>query len=241
MDMPLWMLAVLVGYFVKGVAGIGNTLVVTSAMSYTRTNAEITPVELLLCVPTNLVVTWVYRRHINWKLAIAPMCMVLAGDVLGVLLLKNVDVTAMKAVFGVVLILLSVEQLWRELRGKPGRKAHPALMLMLGISAGVLCGMFGVGALLAAYLSRVTTDDSTYKGTMSVIFTVENAFRIVAYSVTGLLTTASLINAAMLLPFMGLGLFLGIRLSSRMNARTMRIIIGVMLLISGIPLVLAGV
>ena len=240
MDMPLWMLAVLVGYFVKGVAGIGNTLVVTSAMSYTRTNAEITPVELLLCVPTNLVVTWVYRRHINWKLAIAPMCMVLAGDVLGVLLLINVDVTAMKMVFGVVLILLSVEQLWRELRGKPERKAHPALMLMLGISAGVLCGMFGVGALLAAYLSRVTTDDMTYKGTMSVIFTVENAFRIVAYSVTGLLTTASLINAAMLLPFMGLGLFLGIRLSSRMNARTMRIIIGAMLLISGIPLVLAG-
>ena len=240
MDMPLWMLAVLVGYFIKGVAGIGNTLVVTSAMSYTRTNAEITPVELLLCVPTNLVVTWVYRRHINWKLAIAPMCMVLAGDVLGVLLLKNVDVTAMKMVFGVVLNLLSVEQLWRELRGKPGKAAHPALMLMLGISAGVLCGMFGVGALLAAYLSRVTTDDMTYKGTMSVIFTVENAFRIVAYSVTGLLTTASLINAAMLLPFMGLGLFLGIRLSSRMNARTMRIIIGAMLLISGIPLVLAG-
>ena len=240
MDMPLWMLAVLVGYFIKGVAGIGNTLVVTSAMSYTRTNAEITPVELLLCVPTNLAVTWVYRRHINWKLAIAPMCMVLAGDVLGVLLLKNVDVTAMKAVFGVVLILLSVEQLWRELRGKPGKAAHPALMLALGVSAGVLCGMFGVGALLAAYLSRVTTDDMTYKGTMSVIFTVENAFRIVAYSVTGLLTTASLINAAMLLPFMGAGLFLGIRLSSRMNARTMRIIIGVMLLISGVPLLMAG-
>ncbi len=240
MDMPLWMLAVLVGYFIKGVAGIGNTLVVTSAMSYTRTNAEITPVELLLCVPTNLAVTWVYRRHINWKLAIAPMCMVLAGDVLGVLLLKNVDVTAMKAVFGVVLILLSVEQLWRELRGKPGKAAHPALMLALGISAGVLCGMFGVGALLAAYLSRVTTDDATYKGTMSIIFTVENAFRIVAYSATGLLTTASLINAAMLLPFMGAGLFLGIRLSSRMNARAMRIIIGVMLLISGVPLVLAG-
>ena len=240
MDMPLWMLAVLVGYFVKGVAGIGNTLVVTSAMSYTRTNAEITPVELLLCVPTNLAVTWVYRRHINWKLAVAPLCMVLAGDFLGVLLLKNVDVTAMKMIFGVVLMLLSVEQLWREWRGKPGKAGHPALMLTLGISAGVLCGMFGVGALLAAYLSRVTTDDQTYKGTMSVIFTVENFFRIAAYSAAGLLTRASLLNAAMLLPFMALGLFLGIRLSSRMNARTMRIIIGVMLLISGVPLVVAG-
>ena len=240
MDMALWMLAALLGYFVKGVAGIGNTLVVTSMMSYTRTNAEITPVELLLCVPTNLVVTWVYRKHINWKLAIAPMCMVLAGDVLGVLLLKNVDVTAMKMVFGVVLILLSVEQLWRELRGKPGKAAHPALMLALGISAGVLCGMFGVGALLAAYFARVTTDDATYKGTMSVIFTVENTFRVIAYSATGLLTTASLTNAAMLLPFMGVGLFLGIRLSSRMNPRAMRLVITVMLLVSGLPLILTS-
>lgn len=238
--MILWMLAALVGYFVKGVAGIGNTLVVTSVMAYSRTNAEITPVELLLCVPTNLAVTWVYRRHINWKLAIAPLCMVLAGDALGVVLLKNVDVTAMKAVFGVVLILLSVDQLWRELRGKPTRAGHPALMLALGISAGVLCGMFGVGALLAAYLSRVTTDDATYKGTMSIIFTIENWFRVIAYSAAGLLTMVSLTRAAMLLPFMALGLFLGIRLSGRLNARTMRIIIGVMLLLSGLPLLLTA-
>ena len=238
--MILWMLAAFVGYFVKGVAGIGNTLVVTSAMAYTRTNAEITPVELLLCVPTNLAVTWVYRRHIDWKLAIAPLCMVLAGDALGVLLLKNVDVTAMKAVFGVVLILLSVEQLWRELRGKPTRAGHPALMLTLGISAGVLCGMFGVGALLAAYLSRVTTDDATYKGTMSIIFTIENFFRVIAYSATDLLTAVSLTRAAILLPFMGAGLFLGIRLSNRLNARTMRLIIGAMLLLSGLPLLLTA-
>lgn len=238
--MILWMLAAFVGYFVKGVAGIGNTLVVTSAMAYTRTNAEITPVELLLCVPTNLAVTWVYRRHIDWKLAIAPLCMVLAGDALGVLLLKNVDVTAMKAVFGVVLILLSVEQLWREFRGKPSRAGHPALMLTLGISAGVLCGMFGVGALLAAYLSRVTTDDATYKGTMSIIFTIENFFRVIAYSATGLLTAISLTRAAILLPFMGAGLFLGIRLSNRLNARTMRLIIGAMLLLSGLPLLLTA-
>ena len=238
--MVLWMLAALAGYFVKGVAGIGNTLVVTSVMAYTRTNAEITPVELLLCVPTNLAVTWVYRRHIDWKLALAPLFMVLAGDALGVLLLKNVDVTAMKAVFGVVLMLLSVEQLWREMRGRPGKAGHPAAMLALGISAGVLCGMFGVGALLAAYLSRITSDDATYKGTMSIIFTVENLFRIVAYSAAGLLTSVSLTRAAMLLPMMAVGLFLGIRLSGKLQARTMRIIIGVMLLISGLPLLLTA-
>lgn len=238
--MALWMLAALLGYFVKGVAGIGNTLVVTSMMAYTRTNAEITPVELLLCVPTNLVVTWVNRRAIDWKLSLPPLCMVLAGDVLGVLLLKNVDVSALKTIFGVVLILLSAEMLWRELHGKSGQRPHPTLMLLLGISAGVLCGMFGIGALLAAYFARVTTDDATYKGSISMIFAVENMFRIVAYSLTGLLTTASLINAAMLLPFMAAGLFLGIKVGDRLNARTMRLVITVLLLISGVPLLLTS-
>ena len=91
--MILWMFAALAGYFVKGVAGIGNTLVVTSLMAYTRTNAEITPVELLLCVPTNLVMAWANRKAINWKLSIPPLLMVLAGDVLGVLLQMAYAVT----------------------------------------------------------------------------------------------------------------------------------------------------
>ncbi len=238
--MILWMLAALAGYFVKGVAGIGNTLVVTSLMAYTVPNAEITPVELLLCVPTNLAMVWANRRAVDWKLSLPPMLMVLAGDVLGVVLLKNTEVGALKMAFGVVLILLSLEMLWRELRGLRGRRTHPALMLALGISAGVLCGMFGVGALLAAYFARVTTDDSTYKGSMSMIFAVENTFRIAAYSVTGLLTPVSLGRAAVLLPFMAAGLYLGMRCAGRMNPRTTRLIITVMLLISGLPLLLTG-
>ena len=240
MDIWLWMLAVLVGYFVKGIAGIGNTLVVTAAMAWTRTNQEITPVELLLCVPTNLLLAWQNRRHIDWRLTIPPLCMVLAGDVVGVLLLKNANVDALKVVFGAVLILLGAEMLWRELRGVQEKKTHPAILMTLGISAGVLCGLFGAGALLAAYFARVTTDDATYKGSMSMIFAVENTFRIVAYSVTGLLTAQSLQNALVLLPFMAAGLFLGMKLAHRMNPRTMRLVVTVMLMLSGLPLLLTN-
>jgi len=240
MDMILWMLAVLAGYFVKGVAGIGNTLVVTSMMAYTRTNAQITPVELLLCVPTNLALTLRNRRSIDWKLALPPLAMVLIGDAAGVYLLKNVDVGAMKLVFGVVLILLGVEMLWRDLRGVPEKRPHPALLTALGVAAGVLCGMFGVGALLAAYFARVTKDDAAYKGSMCMIFAVENLFRVVTYSFSGLLTAEALVNSAILLPFMAVGLFLGMKLSSRFDARVMKRVITVLLMISGLPLLLTN-
>lgn len=240
MDIYLWMLAVLVGYFVKGIAGIGNTLVVTAAMAYTRTNAEITPVELLLCVPTNLQLAWQNRRHINWRLAIPPLCMVLAGDVVGVLLLKNVNVDALKVVFGAVLIVLGIEMLWRELRGVPAGKTHPAALLALGVTAGVLCGLFGAGALLAAYFARVTDDDKVYKGSMCMIFAVENLFRVVVCSVTGLLTLETVRIAAILALPMLVGLFAGMKLSGRMNAKLMRIVIIVMLMLSGLPLLLTN-
>lgn len=238
--MLLWMLAALAGYFVKGVAGIGNTPVVTSIMTYTRTNAEITPVELLLCIPTNVVMLLANRKAISWKLALPPLVMVILGDTLGVLLLKNTEVGALKIVFGVVLMLLAVEQLWRELRSQSGKALHPVLKFALCISAGVLCGMFGVGALVAAYFSRVTTDDATYKGTMSLVFAIECTFRLVAYSVAGLLTVVSLTRAVMLLPAMGLGLFLGMKAARRMNPRITRIIISVILLISSLPLLLTN-
>lgn len=240
MCMILWMIAVAVGYFVKGVAGFGNTLVVTGAMAFSRSNAELTPVELLLCVPTNLTLAIFHRKSIDWKLAIPPLLMVLAGDVLGVLLLARVDVTAMKLVFGGVLILLGIEALWRECRNGAARRADPALLGMLGVAAGVLCGMFGVGALLAAYFSRVTEDEKAYKGSMCMIFAAENIFRVIAYSVSGLMTAAALRNAATLLPFMAAGLFLGMKCSGRINVRLMKVIVNALLLVSGVSLILSN-
>lgn len=238
--MVLWMIAALVGYFIKGVAGFGNTLVVTGVMAFSRANAEITPVELLLCIVPNSALAWANRHAINWKLCLAPLCMVLAGDALGVLLLANMDVGAMKLIFGVVLILLGIEALWRESRKTAMKRANPLLLGILGISAGVLCGMFSVGALLAAYFARVTTDDSAYKGSMCMIFAVENIFRVVAYGLSGLLTVTTLQNTALLLPFMGAGLFLGMKCSGRISTRWMKVIINVLLLFSGASLILTN-
>ncbi len=237
--MILWCLAVLIGYFVKGVAGIGNTLVVTSMMSYTRTNADITPVELLLCVPTNLTLAIANRKSIDWKLAFPPLLMVLAGDLLGVLLLANMDVVVMKIIFGVALILLGIEAILRD-RRKGQSAPNPAAMTVLGVAAGVLCGMFGVGALLAAYFARVTRDDAAYKGSMCMIFAVENLFRVIAYGVTGLLTVSALRNTAILLPFMAAGLFLGMKCSGRLNVRVMKLVVNGLLIVSGIPLLLTN-
>ena len=236
--MALWMLAAAAAYFVKGLCGFANTLVFTSILSFgSATNANISPVDLLVGYPTNVILTWKNREKLNARVWLPLAALVLAGSVPGALLLKHVDARAIKVVFGAVIVLLGAEMLLRE-RQKGKLRSSKLLLVLIGVLAGVLCGLFGVGALLAAYVSRVTEDGGSFKANISAVFIVDNTFRIVLYSVLGLLTFDTLKTALLLLPFALAGLFLGMKCSSRMNESLVKKITSILLVLSGISLIL---
>lgn len=233
----LWMLAAASAYFIKGLCGFANTLVFTSILSFGVANANISPIDLLLGYPTNIILTWKNRKKLDPKVYLPLASMVLAGSVPGALLLKNVDARVIKLVFGVVVVLLGAEMLSREYSKRKLRSSKPVLLL-IGVTAGVLSGMFGVGALLAAYVSRVTEGGDAFKANISAVFIADNTFRIVLYSVLGLLTFDTVKFVLTLLPFALLGLFAGMRCSSRMDEKLVRKITSVLLILSGISLIL---
>ena len=86
-----------------------------------------------------------------------------------------------------MVIALGMEMFTREFRKKRAC-ASKLVLAIIGITAGMLCGIFGVGALLAAYVSRVTETDSSFKANISAVFIVDNTFRIILYKALGLLT-----------------------------------------------------
>ena len=51
-----WIIATLSAFFVKGLCGFANTLVFTTLLSFGNQNIHISPVELLLGYPTNLII-----------------------------------------------------------------------------------------------------------------------------------------------------------------------------------------
>ena len=77
--MLLWAAAVLTAYFVKGLCGFANTLVVTTILSFTQASASISPVELLLSYPSNLLMAWREHRSIRWRMCLPLMGLVLLG------------------------------------------------------------------------------------------------------------------------------------------------------------------
>ncbi len=235
--MILWFIAAFTAYFIKGLCGFANTLIFTTILSFGAANANISPVDLLLGYPANLILTWKNHRSLDPKVFLPLTILVLAGSIPGALLLRNVDARPIKLVFGVVVISLGIEMLSREFSKKRARSSKWVLAI-IGVTAGMLCGLFGVGALLAAYISRVTENDESFKANISAVFIVDNTFRIILYKVLGLLTLDTLRSVILLIPFALLGLFTGIKCCGYMNDKKVRKFTTILLILSGISLVL---
>lgn len=141
--------------------------------------------------------------------------------------------------FGIVVVLLGVEMLLREKQENKLKKS-PVMLTVVGILSGVFCGLFGVGALLAAYVNRTTENISEFKGNLCAIFIFENTFRLLLYTATGILTMQTLTCAVRLLPVMLIGLSVGMGLGKVFDERLIKRVVIVMLILSGISLVVTN-
>lgn len=231
-----WILATLSAFFVKGLCGFANTLVFTTVMSFGLSNRNISPVELLLGYPSNAIIAFRERRSIDPRLCLLLSVLVVLGSIPGMLLLREADTGAIKLIFGVVIVLLGIEMLLRERRAGVAKESK-AVLALIGLLSGVLCGLYGVGALLGAYISRVTKDASAFRANICVVFFVENTMRILFYSMAGLLRAGMALQAARLLPVALLGLYLGAKSSAVLDERVVKRIVIVMLIVSGLTLI----
>lgn len=232
----MWLIiATLCAFFVKGLCGFANTLVFTTILGFSQDNVNISPVELVLGYPSNLIVAWKERKGINWKICLPLSLLVIIGSIPGILLLKNVDVRIIKIFFGVVVIFIGIEMLLRENAKK--RKESKIILAGIGLLSGLLCGLYGIGALLAAYVSRVTDNSKSFKANICIVFLAENTFRIFAYAMAGIITLDTIKKAAILVPVMLAGLWLGMKSSSVLDEKSVKKIVIIVLIVSGIALV----
>ena len=104
-----------------------------------------------------------------------------------------------------------------------------------------MCGLFGVGVLMAACVSRVTNTSEEFKANLSVIFIVENIFRIIMYSSLGVITLDSLKLVACLIPFMLAGVFAGMKSATILNEKLVKKLVIVLLILSGLALIIKNI
>lgn len=274
--------AAVCAYIVKGMCGFANTLVFSTILGFSRNNIHISPVELLVGFPSNLLIVWKERKALSAKIYLPLSLTVIAGSIPGAFFLKNADGRWTKVIFGFVVAGIGMEMLLRERQQEkkkkisvlpgtglnpqietmggngegmpavPGtglnpqmesnrmdgkEKSSPILLGVIGILSGVLCGMFGIGALLAAYVSRAADNSSSFRGNLCVVFLAENTFRVFLYSSLGILNQEVWKLAWGVMPFMALGLAVGMLLAKRCGENGVKQAVMVMLVLSGVSLV----
>ena len=235
-----WIIAAICAFFVKGLCGFANTLVFTTILSFGNNNVNISPVELILGYPSNAVLAWKERKSIKWSVCVPLAILVIVGSIPGILFLKNSDTTVIKIIFGFVIICIGTEMFFREIRAKKMKQSKLVLGI-IGFLSGLLCGLYGIGALLGAYINRVTDDSHSFKANICVVFLAENTFRIIMYSLLGIITLQTVQQAVILIPLMVLGLVLGMVSSKALDEKWVKRIVIVMLIVSGSALVINSV
>jgi len=238
--MAIWIIATLAAFFVKGLCGFANTLVFDSILTFGNANINVTPVELLLGYPSNFIMVIKERKSIRKGICLPLSLLVILGSIPGVILLKTTDITIIKILFGIIVIFIGLEMFVREYKTNKTKESR-IVLTVIGILSGVLCGLYGVGALLGAYVNRVASDTREFKANICFVFIVENTFRIILYSITGIITIAVIKKALVLIPFSLLGLFLGIKSSSFMDDKLVKKIVIVMLIVSGMALIINNI
>ena len=237
--MAWFIIATLAAFFIKGLCGFANTLVFQSILSFSVNNASISPIELVLGFPGNAILTWQNRKSLDPKVFLPLTALMLAGNIPGALMLKNMDGRIVKVIFGAAIIFIALDMLVGQ-----GREQHAPkkwMTAVIGIAAGILSGLFGVGALLAAYVSRVTDTGSEFKANVSAVFLAENVFRIFLYVALGMISADVLKTSLLLMPAMLAGLFSGMAVSRRINDKAIKKGVLFLLIFSGVVLILQNI
>lgn len=231
--MYLWIPATFLAFFVKGLCGFANTLVFTSVLAFGTDNVNISPIELLLNLPGNLILTWRNRAKLNRGVYLPLVILVLLGSIPGAVLLKSVNPAYLRKFFGIVVMLVGINMLLREFQLWKPRKSK-LLLGGIGLLSGLLCGLFGVGALLAAYVGGVTEDSEEFKANISAVFIADNVFRLILYSSLGIITAYTIGQAMLLLPFMLLALLAGMKSAKILDEKLVKLLVIVLLILSGL-------
>lgn len=234
--MEIWLISAFVAFFIKGLCGFANTLVFTTILGFGTNNIHISPVELVTGYPNNLILIWKNRMSLDKKIYLPLSGLVLLGSLPGAFLLKNVQGQYIKIVFGVAVIMIAVEMLLREQFGVRFKESK-VMSGVLGLISGLFSGLFGVGAIMAAYVSRITKTSSEFKANVSFIFAVENTFRVFLYLYLSVITPESLKMVILILPASLVGLFLGMKSSKVLDEKFIKKLVVILLLIAGIVMI----
>jgi uncharacterized protein len=163
------------------------------------------------------------------------------GVVVGTLIFGLVRQDVLRLVIGIIAIAFALNNLFGWAKNRPPTKTSWPRGVFWSAVSGLTSFLAHAGsAPIMAYLLPLRLDRRVYVGTMVWFFFASNYSKIIPYAFLGQLDTSNFLTAVVLLPFVPLGVRLGVLIQGKINERVFYQISYWALLSIGVKLIYDG-
>lgn len=222
----------LVAYFLRGITGFGSGLIAIPLLAHFLPLTFVVPMVLVLDFVASVALSRHTRLQVRWDEIRFLLPASIVGVLLGTFLLVNLPREPMLVALALFVIFFGLRYVFNVHGEKPISRWWS---LPTGLIGGLIGALFGTGGPpFVVYLSHRLHDKTQLRGTLSGLFMLDGALRIITFLVFGLLLQTEMLTALLLaLPLMALGLYLGNKVHLGISHRQQLAIIGGLLLLSG--------
>jgi uncharacterized membrane protein YfcA len=160
------------------------------------------------------------------------------GMPLGVWLLKSMPAELLKLVAGIVIVFVGLLML----KGYRAHLKQPHKWYgVVGLISGVLQGALSLsGPPVVLFLTNQDADKMTFRANLTAYFTLLNVISIPGFVLSGVITASVMLKAVTLLPFMLVGLMLGMMSSDKIDEKLFKRLTLVLMIVSGIAAIITA-
>ncbi len=227
-------LAVACAYFVFGITGFGAATITVPVISHMWPLQFVLPVCVLLDLAASLVLGVGFRREAVRGEIVRMIPLSLVGAICGLSLLVSLPRNAAMAALGAAALAYGAWSLHQPVAMRRTARgwAYPA-----GFAGGLTGTLFGIGGPpYMVYLSRRIEDKGALRATMATMVVFSVGMRTVLFLIAGLLMWDEAKTFLALLPFAGLGMWLGSHAHSRVSRQQLGRLVGLLVMASGASL-----
>lgn len=211
-----WSLAIL-SAIILGIskAGIGSISIVTVTMlAYVFGSKTSTGVLLPMLVVADIFAVSFFKRDTQWPYLLRMLPWMVGGVVLGAWFGKDINEAVFKRVMALIILISVGVMFWREQKAADKIPTHWSFAGIMGLGAGFTT-MVGnlAGGFSNVYFLSMRLPKNQFIGTAAWLFFIINTFKLPFHIFSWkTINTDSLAINAVLLPFLILGFFLGLRI-----------------------------
>ena len=215
--------AVFLAAIVRGFSGFGFSLLAISGLTFIYAPAEVVPTVFLLEIAASLHMLPSIWNEIQWRSLVPLIIGCLLATPIGAYALATVPAAPMQIALS-IFVLVSVGVLWSgyTLKSTPGFTAATGV----GAAAGLFNGAFGIGGppVIVFYFSS-PAGVAVGRASLVAYFLATDSIGLANLSAHGLLTREACIKAALFLPALIVGVWLGARGFRSVNEMAFRKIV----------------